>query len=548
MSKRGSTGLRRTGFFLIVIAAVILFTGCAHFKGSQDTETLNVAPEHLHQIEPLKLKETTKEEEVVVSEKMELAPASLEISLEQCRAWALENNLDLKAQLIDPVIVAEHVTQEEARFEAVFSGLVNYSKTNSPVASTLDITGNKLENTYTDLGVNIPLRTGGEIKVDLIDNESKTNSSFPTFNPSYDSDLSASISQPLLKNAGKRVNEHSIRIAEYNARITDATTKLKAIRLIADADSYYWRLYAARKLLDVRKQQYELAKALYNETETMVRVGTKPEIDRIRTRAEAANKLEAIITAENNVRNMERHLKKMLNRSGLAAETVTELKTVSDPTPLHYQFNSQDIIVKAIENRMDLLALELQLAQSSDNISYYKNQTLPSLSLQYRYNMNGLGASRSDSYDMLKENDFHDQSVIMGLSIPIGNEAAKSRLREARYERIQRLATRDAKKEEIKSEVLNQMDTLEYNWQRIMACRQTTILRDEEYKAEKRQYQLGMQTSTNVLSAQTNLADAQSNEISALVDYQVALVDLAYATGTLLGAAKVEWAPYVPEE
>ncbi|MBN1627603.1 MAG: TolC family protein [Deltaproteobacteria bacterium] len=382
----------------------------------------------------------------------------------------------------------------------------------------------------------------------MIDNKMKTSSFFSTFNPSYDSDLSASISQPLLKSAGKRVNEHFIRIAEYNSQIIDAETKLKAINIIADVDRYYWRLYAARRLLDVRKEQYELAKTLYNETEVLVKVGTKAEIEIIRTKAELADKLETIITAENNVKNIERHLKKMLNRSGLEAETVTELIPVSEPNPVHYEFNAGDITARAIENRVDMLTLELQLAQSSENISYYKNQTLPSLSLQYKYNMNGLGAARGDSYDMLEDDDFHDHNVTLGISIPIGNQAAKSRLREAGYERAQRLASRDAKRAEIKSDVLNQIDTLEANWQRILACRQTAILRDEQYKAEKRQYELGMQTSVNVLDAQTSLAYAQQNEISAVTDYQISLVDIAYATGTLLGAAKVEWAPFVPEE
>lgn len=547
MDKLFSVKLFLYRIIVFVGFGLFLFGGCAHL-GSDNSESLKVTSEKLHQIEPLELKEAPKEEEAVEIEKTEPAPAELEISLEQCRAWALENNLDLKAKLIDPVIAAEGVSQEQAKFEAVFSGSINYSKTISPVALTLDVTGNIYERLYTDLGVNIPLRSGGEIKIDLIDTQSETNSFYSTFNPSYDSDLSASISQPLLKNAGKRVNEHGIRIAEYNAQITDAQTKLKAIYLIADVDRYYWKLYAARKLLDVRRQQYELAKALYDETEVLVRVGTSAEIDMIRTRAEVAGKLEAIINAENSVRNIERYLKKMLNRPGLEAETVTELIPVTEPDPVHYEFNRQDMTAKAIENRMDLLALELQLAQSSDNISYYKNQTLPSLSLQYKYNMSGLGAARGDSYDMLKDNDFHDHSVTMGISIPIGNKAAKSRLRGARYERVQRLASRDAKKEEIKSDVLNQIDTLEANWQRILACRQTTILRDEQYKAEKRQYELGLQTSYYVLDAQTNLANAQQNEISALTDYQIVLVDLAYATGTLLGAAKVEWEPFVPEE
>ena len=53
-------------------------------------------------------------------------------------------------------------------------------------------------------------------------------------------------------------------------------------------------------------------------------------------------------------------------------------------------------------------------------------------------------------------------------------------------------------------------------------------------------------TPTDVLNAQTTFADAQSSEISSLAGYQIALVDIAYATGTLLGAAKVQWQPIVP--
>ena len=54
-------------------------------------------------------------------------------------------------------------------------------------------------------------------------------------------------------------------------------------------------------------------------------------------------------------------------------------------------------------------------------------------------------------------------------------------------------------------------------------------------------------TSTDVLEAQANFADAQSAEIQALAEYQISLVDLAYATGILLGSAKVRWEPIVPE-
>jgi hypothetical protein len=49
-----------------------------------------------------------------------------------------------------------------------------------------------------------------------------------------------------------------------------------------------------------------------------------------------------------------------------------------------------------------------------------------------------------------------------------------------------------------------------------------------------------------VLNAAATLADEQTNEVRALTDYQIAQVDLAFATGTLLGAGKIDWSPGDP--
>jgi outer membrane protein TolC len=374
----------------------------------------------------------------------------------------------------------------------------------------------------------------------------ETDSFYSIYNPSYDADLSASISQPLLRGAGRRANEYAIRIAELGMQIADAQTKLQVIYAIAQADKAYWRLYAARKLLEVRRQQYELTKALYEETELLVDVGSSAMIDLIRTRASVASKLEAIITAENDVRDRERDLKRRLNKPGLDIKTETVLVQTTEPDPVRYDIQREQMVASALENRMDLLEAELRIAQDAATIDYRKNQTLPLASIGYTYNMNGLGPSRSDAYDLLADNAFHDHTVGLRVSIPLGNEAAQSRLRQALYQRTQRLMSRESKKEQITYEVLQQIDELEATWQRILASRQTTILYDELYRAEKQKYELGMVTATYVLDAQANLAEAQRAEISAITDYQISLIDLAYATGTLLGAAKVQWEPFVP--
>ena len=60
-------------------------------------------------------------------------------------------------------------------------------------------------------------------------------------------------------------------------------------------------------------------------------------------------------------------------------------------------------------------------------------------------------------------------------------------------------------------------------------------------QGEERQFDVGLRTSTDVLDAQSRLADAQSREVQALSAYQIALIDIAFATGTLLGQSKVEF-------
>ena len=99
---------------------------------------------------------------------------------------------------------------------------------------------------------------------------------------------------------------------------------------------------------------------------------------------------------------------------------------------------------------------------------------------------------------------------------------------------------------QIQTEVLGAIEQLEANWQSILAGRQNSILAGRLYEAEKRQFVVGLRTATDVLDAQAKFANAQSTEISALTEYEIAQVDLAYATGTLLGATKVRWEPNVP--
>lgn len=536
-------------------ACALLITGCEGVlsEGSR----VSIDPQRLRDVQPLGLADRARSTQTPDEAREEFlkSPPGLrrtaeeagrvELSIEQSRADALANNLDLAVQLLEPTIARETITQEEARFEAVFFGNARQSRFDQPTDTALS--GSNVESLGGDAGLRIPLRTGGAITIDLPFNRTETDNQFSTLNPSYTTDLSLSLSQPLLRNAGVRTNTHAIRVAQYQSLISEARTKLEVIRVIADVDRVYWRLYAAQRELEVRKQEYDLAVAQLERARRRVEKGDAAEVEITRAEAGVAQRVEAIILAENAVRDAERLLKRILNRPDLGMETATIVELSTAPNPMRYELDAIDLADAALATRMEMLELELLIAQDVSSIDFARNQKLPLVTLDYRYNINGLGSVWNDSLDLMLDRSFEDHVVGLSVEVPLGNNAAKSRFNQAIYTRLQRLATRDQRRAQIINEVFNALDQLEANWQRVLASARSALLEARVLEAEQRQFDLGLRTSTDVLDAQARYANARSAEIRALAEYQIAQVDLAFATGMLLGASKVRWEPLEPD-
>jgi outer membrane protein len=530
---------RRDTFALLTLLVVSL-PGCVGPFNDDPRLAMNVPQEQLHTIEPMQFKPSpVKDDDASDDAVVPKPPAEMQLTIEACRALVMTHNLELDVQLLNPTIAKQSITEEQARFEAMFFASTNFNKTDTPTDTTLS--GSSTESNSTDFGVNVPLRTGGNVRFNVPANRLKTDNAFSTLNPSYSADMIVSVSQNLLRNAGTKTNSHGIRVAHYQTQAVQARTKLEVIRVIALTDRVYWRLYAARKELEVRQQQHELAITQLERARRMVEIGENAEIEVTRAEAGVAEGLEAIIIAENNLRDQERRVKRILNQPGLTMLSPTVMIPATPPDPVHYDIDPKTLVDTAMLGRMELLELELQLAQDASTVDFQRNQALPLAVLDYTYTSNGLGTSYGNAFDVAEDRNFEDHRVSVRLEVPLGNEAAQSRLRRALLTRLQRSATKQQRRAQIKQEVLNAVDQLEANWQRIMANRQRAILTARTLAAEQRQFDLGLNTSTDVLDAQTRLADAQSAEVRSLADYQIAQTDLAFATGTILGAANIHW-------
>ena len=475
---------------------------------------------------PVSIEEATKELTKEVTEPNQPRPM-VKLSLPEVRAAALANNLGLKVELIEPSIAQQDVDAERARFESVFRASASYSRTESQ--------GNgAVSSRAFEPSLVTPLQTGGTVTTSL-----------PVADADGVSEAAASVSviQSLLRDAGTQVNTYALQIAGYGKGSVDAFTKLQAINILANADIAYWNLYAARIQLAVNREQYKLAENQVRIARVKVAAGSAAKIEIVRAEAGLSSGLDGVISAETTVRDLERNLKRIMNRPDLPLNATVDINTVTDPNPKGLDLDEEALVKAALENRMEMANLEFQLAIRDLRIAQAKNSLLPRLDLEYSYAAGGQAGDVGGAFEDLFRDPAQDHRVGLSATIPLGNREAEAQYRRARLAKVQTELSRQQLEQEIRLEVYDAVYGLQQSWRRLLAAEQGIARAYRDYRAEQSEFQLGRRTSTEVLFAASQLAGAQSRRLNAFVGYEITQVWLARATGTLLGRGNVRLQP-----
>jgi outer membrane protein TolC len=339
------------------------------------------------------------------------------------------------------------------------------------------------------------------------------------------------------------VQTANIQIARAQTGIADSRSKLTAIRVLADVERAYWQLYAARQFYDIAVQQLELARQQYAGVQRMV-PAFLTEVDLVVAESGVLVRENAVIQAETGVRLAERELKRIMQRPDAPVDSLTKVFLATLPNPLGLEFDRPALTARALENRMEMLELQLQLLADSIESGVQRNSILPRLDLTAEIDALGLESSYRKSMDVLFDYDFGDRLVGVTLEVPLsGNVSARARLREVQLRMMQTRLEQERVAVLITQEVYNAVDQVEQNWDRVIATRRAEVAAQRAYDGQLRRQVLGQQTITDVLVALQNLGDAKAQAVQAVVDYQIAKVDLALAAGAMLGYGQVDWNP-----
>jgi outer membrane protein TolC len=481
-----------------------------------------------------------------------LGAPEMKLSLKDAIALALEHNINLEVSRLGLAGSAQGFVATTGIFDFLFNadGGVNYAEapaTNELQGAQLSVERGRMLNLY--LSKAIP--TGGSYSIGWTNTRSSTNSTFYFLNPAYNSGLTFSLSQSLLRGFGTDVNRAQIEVARRNRDISQVQFEQVVIATVQAVESAYWNFIYAIDNLKVKQQSLALAQDLLDQTRTRVRIGTSAPIDIVQSEATVASREVDIIVAENQVENAADLLKDLMgfeNPSDWNSRIVpTDALEVTTAT-----VDLDQSIADALKRRPDLRQLELQTEISQINLLTARNSTLPQLNLGVSYGFSGVGGTQtitdpstgeiietipggwSDPLSQILNREYQQWSAGLTFSLPLENTTAKANLAQQRFALSAAKQNTALAQQRIILEVRDAVRGLDASSKAIAAAIKSRELAERNLDAEQKKFANGMSTAFQVVKIQDDLASAQALELQARVTYRQAEAVYRTAVGALL--------------
>jgi HAE1 family hydrophobic/amphiphilic exporter-1 len=490
----------------------------------------------------------------------------MELDLSGAYELALSRNLNLQVGRYSIASANSNIFANTGIFDPNFTAGVTGDFTRSPSATVLEgalVTESR--NTRMGLGVNQLLPTGTYLELTTGGLRRGTNSTFFFLNPNYNADLALTLRQPLLDGFGTLFNRAGIVIAEIDRDRTATSFETTVVTTLADVETAYWDLVAKRRAIEVADQSLTLAKQLLSETQERVKVGTSAPIDTVQSEATVATRIQDQITRRNAAANAEDTLKSHLGFDD-PREWMLTIATTEDYKYEPLAPDLREAIETAHSQRPEIREQLLVMDGLDYNTKVAKNVTLPTLNLEASYGFGGLDGDAliedpdtgeetqvsgnfGGAYDQLVGWDFPHWSVGLNLSVPIGNNEAKARLAQRRFESQQGAVQLAALKQEITRQVRFAVRALYDGAANVDAAEAAMVLAERNVEAEQTKFDNGLSTNFQLSQIQEDLANAQLTLIQAHLAYRTAMVGYYVATGTLLDRHNVKIVdPGAPEK
>ncbi|MBI4867985.1 MAG: TolC family protein [Candidatus Wallbacteria bacterium] len=462
---------------------------------------------------------------------------AVKLTLPEALARALENNRTLAVRRLDPAIARARLMQEEGAFDDALTLQVQRQHAKNPTASSLAGANVSESDTRTgNLGFRTRLRDGSALTFNANNQRNESNSRFQTLNPSFVSNLSVSLTKPLLRDSGDAATA-GVSVAANAVEQARLRLRKQLIDTLAAVERQYWDLVFARQDREVKRFSLEAAKSLLDLNLARRQSGLGSDVQVVEAETTRATRTDDLEVTGRIVADAQEILRRQLSLADVPPGA--ELVPVQVPAQLPSEAPLDASLVDAFQRRPDRLDAVVELANRDIRLEFLRNQKLPRVDLVASYAQNGLAGGFGSALDTAAGGDFPGYTVGLQVEIPLEGRSARGNYQAGVLEKKQALLNLKAIEDQIQEEVTRAVRTLGTDLRRVEVSRRGAELAQRQLAAAEERYRQGLIANFDLLRFQQDLADARSRALRSVVDAKKSAVALDAATGRLLEARGV---------
>lgn len=484
--------------------------------------------------------------DAVVNQATSLDRQSMSVNVESLILKAMEHSPQVTALRIDPEIRETAILEEYAEFDWTAFLETTFDRSSDPVGNSLTVgpgaTRYRDNNLSSRSGVRKKFDQGLQFDVSQRIGHQRNNSVFLVPNPQGTARLELNFTQPLLRGAGRTVNQSRVVLAMIDRNIANRELIDRLQDHLVAVYQTYWSLYRARairlqklRLLDRAAQIQKMLEARQGVDSLRRQV--------LRARAAVASRRSEIVRADTAIRNAESQLRLLVNSPELKQGHRIELLPAELPMSSHLDVSLRGSIETALSHRPDVAAAIQKMKAHSLRLGVAKNDLLPKLDFVLGTYVAGLRSNGEVEGAVRRQFTEGEPGYTVGLvfEFPLGNRAAKARAQRRAWELSRSLKEFEATVEGGMTEVELAVRELETAYQEMLSRFQAMLAAETEanYLLERWQHIPGGDQTTSflledLLDAQERVATEEADFVNAQVDYVLAVISLKQATGILL--------------
>lgn len=468
------------------------------------------------------------------------------ITLDEAFRLTMERSTEIRSAAEALVAAKGSVQREAGNFDPELFARAERSSDDSPAASPFaGANVVKTNQTTAAAGARITLHTGTELEASLNTTRTRTNSTFTTLNPQFDTFGLLTLRQPLLSGFGPSARVE-LTAAERAREAAQARYNDAVLGVRAQVENTYWDIYAAERNLAVLELIRDQAVALLHEAELRQQAGLVGPNQVANARVFLAQQRLAVLDGEEDLDAQSDRLAVLIGSRPEAGQV--RFRPVDSPPHDYPERPVEELVKEAEGSNYQLIAANADLERARARVTAAKWDALPDLDLVGSLGSSGLSGTGQDvifgadtlhtttnggfgqTWAQVRDREFPNWSVGVELTLPLGLRHGRGEKNRLQGEARQAEQVYEATARDLEARVRQAHRELENGARRLEAAQNGVQASQDQVRIGLIEYRNGRTTAFELVRLGADLANAQRRYSDALVRTAKAAAELRHLT------------------